>query len=394
MTNVQRMSELDILRGFAVAVMILVVSPGSWGHTYAPLRHADWHGWTFADLVFPDFLFGVGMALGLTFGRSLDPNEQTAFWTKVGRRVIGLTLLGLALNYLAVISGLLGAPPVGPQDYTTWRIPGVLQRIAAAYLIAVFIMWLSSVVAHREAPRPVQIGIAIAVLLIGYWVALSFVPVPGYGAGRLDMEGNLAAYIDRAVFGTQHMWPLAAESWRGPVLYDPEGILATFPASANILFGVLAVSIWTKLGDRCIPALLVAGGLLIAAALLLEPLFPINKKIWTSTFALLTSGISFVALAAVATLLRAGMLPLLAPFRVLGGNAILAFSISIFLSAIAGIPLASVEAPPTLQSTGFRIMSAVVPDPHIASLACAFGIVLLIFLMIFPLHRRGIHIRL
>jgi predicted acyltransferase len=360
MTNVQRMSELDILRGFAVAVMILVVSPGSWGHTYAPLRHADWHGWTFADLVFPDFLFGVGMALGLTFGRSLDPNEQTAFWTKVGRRVIGLTLLGLALNYLAVISGLLGAPPVGPQDYTTWRIPGVLQRIAAAYLIAVFIMWLSSVVAHREAPRPVQIGIAIAVLLIG----------------------------------TQHMWPLAAESWRGPVLYDPEGILATFPASANILFGVLAVSIWTKLGDRCIPALLVAGGLLIAAALLLEPLFPINKKIWTSTFALLTSGISFVALAAVATLLRAGMLPLLAPFRVLGGNAILAFSISIFLSAIAGIPLASVEDPPTLQSTGFRIMSAVFPDPHIASLACAFGIVLLIFLMIFPLHRRGIHIRL
>ena len=79
MTNVQRMSELDILRGFAVAVMMLVVSPGSWGHTYAPLRHADWHGWTFADLVFPDFLFGVGMALGLTFGRSLDPNEQTAF---------------------------------------------------------------------------------------------------------------------------------------------------------------------------------------------------------------------------------------------------------------------------------------------------------------------------
>ena len=104
MTATNRMIELDVLRGFAVAVMVLVVSPGAWEFTYSPLQHANWHGWSFADLVFPDFLFGVGMALGLTFGRSLDPvNAKSAFWLKVGRRVTLLIALGLALNYLSII---------------------------------------------------------------------------------------------------------------------------------------------------------------------------------------------------------------------------------------------------------------------------------------------------
>ncbi|MET0246741.1 MAG: heparan-alpha-glucosaminide N-acetyltransferase domain-containing protein [Sphingomonas sp.] len=395
MTNGPRMVELDVLRGYAVAVMILVVSPGSWAHSFPQLQHAAWHGWTFADFVFPDFLFGVGMALGLTFGRSLDPRDPRAFWLKLCRRVLGLILLGLALNYLAVVAGHLGAPPTGPDDHTTWRIPGVLQRIAGAYLIAVLVLLATS---RRAAgvpmqPNPPAILAALAVLLIGYWGLLTFVPVPGFGAGDLGMAGNLPAYVDRTVFGTEHMWPLGAASWRGPILYDPEGLLATLPASGNILFGILAICIWRRPERARIAALAIIGLGLVATGLLLDPIFPINKKIWTSSFVLLTSGLSFLALLVAAALLRARLTPLW-PLKVLGGNAILAFSISIALSALSAIPLTFGGVTATLQERGFAIVSRLIPEPYAASLACAFGVVAFIMLLVWPLHRKGIHLRL
>lgn len=392
-----RMIELDVLRGFAVTVMIVVVSPGSWAYTYAQLQHAQWHGWTFADFVFPDFLFGVGMAIGLTFGRSLDPiGNRQAFWFKVGRRVLGLVLLGLALNYLSVIAGQFGTYSIGPHDYPTWRIPGVLQRIAGVYLIAVLVVSATKARSPAGAARPRlgAVAAAIAVFLVGYWVMLTFVPVPGFGAGNLGMVGNLPAYIDRAVFGPSHMWPLGAETWRGPVVYDPEGLLATLPASANVLFGVLAIGIWQRAGKYRVLTLAGIGLLLIASALLLDPVFPINKKIWTSSFALLTSGLSFLALVVVSALLRTRIRPLLWPLRVFGGNAILAFSISIALSALAGIPFSFGNQPETLQSLGFAVASHVISAPYIASLACALAVVTFIFLLILPLHRKGIHLRL
>ncbi len=396
MANQQRLTELDILRGFAVAVMILVVSPGSWSHTYAPLQHADWHGWTFADLVFPDFLFGVGMALGLTFGKNYDVERSSnEFWAKVARRVGGLILLGLALNYLAVIAGQFGAPSVGPTDNITWRIPGVLQRIGAAYLLAILIVVASRKIGGNETkPHLATIAFAIGAILILYWALLTFVPVPGHGAGQLVKAGNLAAYIDRAIFGPDHMWPLGAESWRGPVVYDPEGLLATLPASTNILFGVLAARIWSDWPQRRMVVLIAVGASLIAMAVLIDPFFPINKKIWTSSFALLTSGISFLALAGVALLLRGRMLRLLAPLKILGGNAILAFSISIFLSALGSIPLPLETGEKSPQQIGFAFAQQFVPDPFHASLACAFGILTFILILIWPLDRKGIHLRL
>lgn len=396
MANQQRLIELDVLRGLAVAVMIIVVSPGSWSYTYAPLQHADWHGWTFADLVFPDFLFGVGMALGLTFGRRFDAaRSPAAFWGKVAKRVTALILLGLALNYLAVIAGHLGASSVGPTDEVTWRIPGVLQRIALAYLLAMLVVVFSG--GMRESapsPRLAVIAFAIGCMLVLYWSLLTFVPVPGYGAGQLDKAGNLAAYLDRAVFSPEHMWPLGAESWRGPVVYDPEGILATLPASTNILFGVLAAGIWSDWPRWRMPALMAGGMILITLALLADPLFPINKKIWTSSFVLLTSGISFLALAGIGLLLRARLLPLFTPLKMLGGNAILAFSISIFLSALGSVPLPQESGGKNLQQQGFEFVQQFISDPHLASLACAFGILGSILLLIWPLDRKGIHLRL
>jgi predicted acyltransferase len=398
MTATNRMIELDVLRGFAVAVMVLVVSPGAWEFTYSPLQHANWHGWSFADLVFPDFLFGVGMALGLTFGRSLDPvNAKNAFWLKVGRRVALLIALGLALNYLSILAYHLGAAPIRADEVPSVRIPGILQRIALCYLLAVGIL---SLVPRTDADgrlraNPYVIGAAIFILLTGYWALMTFVPVPGFGAGRLDQTGNLAAYIDRLIFTPAHMWDIGSVEWAGPVVYDPEGLLSTFPATSNLLFGVIAAGIWQSAQSRRIAALAGIGIALIAAGLALDAVFPINKKIWTSSFALLTSGISFLALLLAAALLRSGPARyLVAPFKILGGNAILAFSISMFLSALAMIPLTGGDRPKTLQGIGMDLMQRVISDPYLASFMCAVAVLTLIFAILWPLDRKGIHLRL
>ena len=398
MTDAKRLIELDVLRGFAVAIMILVVSPGSWEFTYPLLRHADWHGWTFADLVFPDFLFGVGMALGLGFGQSLDPvNAKRAFWIKSARRVILLIALGLALNYLSIIAFYLGAPPIRPDEVPSVRIPGVLQRIALCYVLALGIISLTA--RRRDNGQPylalMPIALSIAALLISYWALMTFVPVPGFGAGQLDQTGNLAAYIDRAVFTPKHMWNIGSVEWAGPVVYDPEGLLSTIPATANVLFGVIAAIIWRSDHKKRMVALAVLGGTLIGAALCLDGLFPINKKIWTSSFALLSSGLSILALLLAAGILRIGAIKYaVTPFKILGGNAILAFSLSIFLSALGSIPMTGGEAPKNLQAMGMGLAKQFITDPYLASFACALCVLSLIFFIILPLHNKGIHLRL
>jgi predicted acyltransferase len=377
--------------------MILVVSPGSWEFTYAALQHADWNGWTLADLVFPDFLFGVGMALGLVFARSPDPDGKTVkFSGKVARRVVSLIILGLGLNYLGVMAGWFGAPSVGPDETITWRIPGVLQRIAVCYLLAVLIVWATSDRADDSTLRlnAIRLALAIAVLLIGYWALVSFVPVPGFGAGNLSKAGNLPAYVDRAIFTPTHMWALGAESWRGPVVYDPEGILSSLPATANVLFGAFAVTVWQRYPKHRVPILMLLGLVLLASGLVLDRFLPINKKIWSSSFVLLTSGFSCLALVVVAGLIRIGASRLLAPLKILGGNAILAFSLSIILGSIGSLPIVGSGEPRSLQAIGFETIHRVISDPYLASLTCAFGILALILMVIWPLDRRGIHLRL
>lgn len=397
MTPRQRLVELDVLRGFSVAVMILVTCPGSWAFTYPQLQHAGWHGWTFADFVFPDFLFGVGMALGLAYGNSLNPHsDPRAFWLKVARRVFGLIALGLTLNAVYLLSWRLGAEPVGPEGHDGLRIPGVLQRIALVYLIALAVLRLSSRRTENARIRilPSILVASIALCLLGYWLLLTLIPVPGFDPGDLTIAGNLPGYVDRLVFGTQHMWALGSESWRGPIFYDPEGLLSTIPASVNVLFGVLAVNIWQGGSSRRIPILACMGLALVVAGLLLDPVFPINKKLWTSSFALLTSGLSFLAFLTAAALVRAPSRILVAPLKMLGGNAIVAFSISVVLSAMASVPLATSSGAKPLQQLGFELFSSQISDPYVASLGYAVSALALVALLILPLDRKGIHVRL
>jgi predicted acyltransferase len=389
---------LDVFRGLAVGGMIVVTSPGDWNRAYWPLKHADWNGWTPTDIVFPMFLFGAGMALGLSFPRPLaDPGVRRQFWLRVGRRVAALVLLGLLLNWTYSLSVAAGAPPAGPDDHPALRLPGVPQRIALCYLLSALLIVVTGRKdnSQRTAIDPRAIAVASGLLLVAYWALLTFVPVPGFGAGHLDQQGSWPAYLDRLVFTPRHMWPLGSATWRGPVTYDPEGLLSSFPATVDMLCGVVAATEWRRPGGPRLVTVATFAALLVALGLALDPFVPINKRLWTSSFALLGSGLSGLVLVALELALRSAVASRLAtPLKILGVNAMLAFSVSILLGAVAGVPLDRPGGPISPQGWGDALARAIVPDEYLASLACALAILALIVLALWPLYRRGLYIRL
>lgn len=393
----QRVVALDLLRGAAVAGMILVTSPGDWAHVYAPLKHADWNGWTAADTIFPAFLFAVGVALGLSFPRAWDARARRRFWARIGRRVAALVVLGLLLEATYNLAIALGAPFFGHADLGHLRLPGILQRIALCYGGTATLLAASG---RRNggsiAIDPRAIGGAIVLLLLGYWAAMVLVSVPGFGAGQLTPEGNFAGFVDREVFTPAHLWWLGWAKPGGPPVYDPEGLLSTLPAITDTLFGVLAAMLWLSRPTR--PPLLIAGGglLLLMAGLALDPLFVINKRIWTSSFALLSSGIAAMAFAALALAARsAPVLRLLAPLRVLGGNAIVAFALSTLCGRFYTAPLLAAGGARVSPAAWLQAhFDALVRQPDLASFLAALVVLALMVLLILPLHRRGLHLRL
>jgi predicted acyltransferase len=381
----RRLAALDVFRGIAVAGMIIVNDPGSWQHVWWPLDHAPWHGWTPTDIVFPAFLFAVGIALGLSFPRRLEPGDRRMLWGKIGRRVLALIALGLAFT-------LISHPSLD-----TLRLPGVLQRIGLCYGLAAALALLT---ARRGADGrwglnlPVIAGTAL-LILAAYWAAMALIPVPGFGAGVLTPEGNLAGYVDRAVLTTRHMWSGGTDA-RGNIVYDPEGLLSTFPALVNVLCGVFVAVAWRRRPERAAGWIAIGGVALLAAGLLLDPLFPLNKRLWTSSFALATSGVSAILFAlCMAATGRARIDRWLAPFRVFGMNAILAYSLSVLL-AIAGVQRIVPAGQGVTSSMGwiFTRIAGLVADPWLASFLCSLVLLALVFAAIFPLHRRGIHLRL
>jgi predicted acyltransferase len=335
-------------------------------------------------MVFPTFLFSVGLAIALSFTRLAQ--DRRAAGVKIARRALMLIALGLVLNALPYF------------DLAHLRLPGILQRIALCYTLATTLCLLT---ARRGADgRPTvnrrALLITMAVVLLGYGAVLAWVPVPGIGAGHLDPGGSLAAWIDRGVFTVPHLWPYGTDA-AGAVVYDPEGLLSTLPATVNVLVGVLAGTVLRAPKGRLF--LLEGAIILMVAGLALDPVLVINKRIWTSSFALFSSGFSLGVLVILSVLLDQGPAALsqaLAfPFRVLGGNAIVAFTLSQILSAIGGVPfIASTQGPITPQGWGDGLAGAVITDPYLASFTCALGILSLVVLALLPLHRRGLHVRL
>jgi predicted acyltransferase len=301
-----RLVSLDAFRGLTIAAMILVNNPGSWSYVYAPLRHAEWHGWTPTDLIFPYFLFIVGVAIPFSFCRRLaEGADRRQLFRHVARRAAILIGLGLLMR------------AVPDFDFGQMRWPGVLQRIGLVYLAAAG-LYLG------VGPRSRWIW--TGALLLGYWALLSWVPVPGYGAGDLSPDGNLGAYLDRLLMGGH----LYQGTW------DPEGLLSSLPAVATSLLGIF-VGEWL-LSDRnggvLTRGLLLAGAGLTVVGLAWGFVFPVNKSLWTSSYVVFTAGTAMLCLGALfwAVDVRRWRGPWLAPMVVYGMNAIAVFVLSGFMT--------------------------------------------------------------
>lgn len=274
----ERLFSLDLFRGTTIAAMILVNAQSDEDAAFWPLKHTTWNGWTTADLVFPFFLFIVGVSLVYSF--------ESRLWRGESRRQITLFVLRRGLVLFAAGVLLNGFP--NHYHLATWRVEGVLQRIAICYVIgALLTLWYG---------RRARIA-AIVLCLVGYWALLQFVPVPGYGTPGhdiplLDPNHNLAAWLDRKLF--------AGHLLEGTS--DPEGLLATIPAIATVLFGVFTGE-WLRFRSshshaRATAAWMIAAGIAaIAVGEIISIWLPLNKKLWTSSFAVFTAGFALVFLA-------------------------------------------------------------------------------------------------
>lgn len=319
----ERLLSLDVFRGMTVAGMLLVNNPGTWAAIYPPLRHAPWHGWTPTDLIFPFFLFIVGITTELSLrARRARGDDDRAILRQILRRGALIFLFGFLLSGFPFFTwppALEGATFVERVVHRVehWRIMGVLQRIGLAYLIGGLLTW-------RTTVR--QQLVLLAGLLLGYWALMTLVPVPDTGVpGRFVLDAPdrlLSAWVDRTLLGTDHLW-VGGRTW------DPEGLLSTLPAVGTLLCGTFAGR-WIgeqhrPLTDR-LAGLFAVGALAMMLGSMWHWVFPINKNLWTSSYVVFTAGIGAVTLATCMWIIDVQQWRRwTTPFAVYGLNPMLAF---------------------------------------------------------------------
>lgn len=360
---VSRLVSLDVFRGLTVALMLLVNHPGDWGHINAPLAHAEWHGCTLADLVFPFFLFIVGVSTAYALAKAKGESPRGPALARVLKRAAVLAALGLfASTWLDF-------------DLATLRIPGVLVRIALVYAACGSLFLLAS--------WRTQLAL-LALILIGYALLLQVVPVPGYGPANLAPATNLGAWLDRLVLGEAHLWK-ESRTW------DPEGLLGTLPAIGTGILGLLAGQ-WLRRRAaspiRRTLGLLGAGAALAVAGLVWNLWFPINKSLWTSSYVLFTGGMAALVLAVLywhCDVRRRQRWT--GPWQALGVNALAAFfGSSIIARSLNRAYLGELSVKDFLYQKGIAPWFS---NPKMASLAGAVACLLLWWLVLGWLYRRG-----
>jgi predicted acyltransferase len=366
---VERNGALDALRGASVAAMILVNNPGSWDHVFPPLAHAAWHGLTPTDLVFPFFLFAVGASMA--FALPLDAPARV-FWPKVLKRALVIFALGLFLN-ASPFWRWNEAGELMWRGFAELRVMGVLQRIALAYLGA------AALLRALGMARAVHAAIG---LLLAYWLAcVAFAS----GPDPYSLEGFFGTALDRALLGAAHLY----RSEGAP--FDPEGLASTVPAAAQVLLGAAAGQ-WVRRGpiDAALAARLgVAGLALLALGLAGALAMPINKKLWTGSYVLHTSGWALLVLA---LLLRAPASRMLTAF---GRNALLLFFVAgLVPRALSLLRWRDGEAWTTPLRWAYRHVFAALPgDPRIGSLAYALAVLAVFTALALWLDRRRLYWR-
>jgi predicted acyltransferase len=361
----KRIESLDAFRGLAVAGMILVSTPGSWSTVYPQLDHAAWNGWTLTDFVFPFLLFAMGAAVPLAHERRRDDLQQLL--PHVLRRTVLLFGLGLVLNAIE---------STAPLSLDTFRVPGVLQRIAVVYALVA--------ITTEALNERAQAALVTGVLMV-YWALMTSVPVPGAGTGVLTPSGNLASFVDRHAFGRHMLLPA----------YDPEGLLSTFPAFATAMMGVFAGrSLRRSEAQRQTLRLWAGGAVLTIAGIAWGRVFPINKNLWTSSFAVFTAGVAAQVLAIFHWLIdvrqwRAPGRPLLA----FGRNALAAYFLSVGLdSVLTRAAVAGSTVKGFVFRTGFQSWMRPCCGDNAASFAYAIVYVAMWALVLAEMRRRHIFI--
>ena len=388
----ERLISLDVFRGITIAGMLLVNDPGTWSAIFPPLEHAAWDGWTPTDLIFPFFLFIVGITTYLSMSaRRARGDDDRALVKQILRRGIIIYLLGFAMAMFPFYQwGTIDSLP----NATAWqrivfriehvRILGVLPRIGIVYICA-GLLTLKTTLKQQV--------IIIASLLLGYWFAMTLIPVPGenaIGAALLHTKDrNLAAYLDRLILGTNH-------TWIGSVTFDPEGPLSTIPAIGTAMLGVIAGR-WLSLKEKPllerISALFAVGSLGMVLGLMWNWSFPINKSLWTSSYVLFTAGMACVALATIMWIVDyVNVKWWTKPFVVFGVNPIVAFVGSGVMARLIY----------TLWHVNYNGKSTAVQDAiyqsvflpwlpeRVASLAFAISFVLLWYGILLVLYRKKI----
>jgi predicted acyltransferase len=365
-----RLLSLDVFRGLTMAGMVIVNNPGDWSTVYSPLLHAEWNGWTPTDLIFPFFLFIVGVSLTLS-------RSTMGSWGKIVRRSALIFLVGL----------LLAGIPRFP--FATWRIPGVLQRIAVCYLVAATIFRLT----RRRADNPARQATALAAwsafFVLTYWAVMSLVPPPGGAAGDLSPAGNLGAYVDRTLMG-RHLWQ--QRPW------DPEGIFSTVPAVATALLGCLAGMCLASKHSSARKSLMLAasGAVLVIVGLAWHQVFPINKNLWTSSYVAFSGGAAALLLAACYwTIDVRRWRAWTKPFEILGMNAIALFVLSALLAKLLIYTHVTTEAGRTTLGQ-YLYVNLYVPlaSPKNASLLFALTHLALLFVILAVMYRKSIFVKL
>jgi len=424
-----RLVSLDVFRGITIAAMILVNNPGTWSAIYGPLKHAEWHGITPTDYIFPFFLFIVGVAIPFALSKRIKEGISREVYFKIVTRAALIFALGILIsaipffNYsetdspqlvklfitlslsaalffylvdrkkiagivvgisaLAILGMYLAGSNIVWYDISTMRIPGVLQRIAVCYLI------VSIIFLHTSWKQ--QAGIGVGLLLL-YWYLMTAIPVPGCEVTTIDDKAcNLAAYLDRIILTENHLWSQAK-------VFDPEGILSTLPALVTTICGVLTGT-WL-LTDRSrvekAGGMFFGGTVLLAAGWSWSLLFSLNKALWTSSYVLYTAGLALLTLGFCYWLIDVkGYKRWSKPFVIFGVNALALYVFSGIMSGLLGdIKVPAPEGTDlTLHGWIFANLYLSWAAPIDASLAFAVSYVLFWLFLMWLLYRKGIYIR-
>ncbi len=440
-TPQDRLISLDVFRGMTIAGMVLVNNPGTWSSIYGPLKHAEWHGITPTDYIFPFFLFIVGVAIPIALGRRIEAGVTRDIYWKILQRAATIFALGLAMSVipffdftkteipqaakllimvgfsaallflllrkfrvaLALAGGCIlviaffffAGYTIEPYNFGGMRIPGVLQRIAVCYLI------VSLLFLHTNWKQQAMIG---GGLLLLYWFLMTAIPVPGCDITTIDDKAcNLAAWLDRTILTEAHMW-------RSAKVFDPEGILSTIPALVTTLSGVLAGT-WIMRGSRDDKesairdpqsAIETAAGLFFFGVVLVtlgwawDFFFPFNKSLWTSSYVLYTTGLALCFLGFCYWLIDIkGYTRWAKPFVIFGVNALALFVFSGLMARFLGA--AKVTAPDgqsiSLQKWIFDTFFLSIAPPTDASLMYAVSFILFWLFLMWLLYKKKIYIK-